>query len=91
MKTSRQREEIVINILKHLRQASGLTQSDVAHLLRRPQSFVSKYESGIRRLDLLEVYDLCQIFGVQMTEFIRQLEEELQRIHDSTSDIQSSR
>ena len=43
------------------RETAGLTQSDVASRLARPQSFVSKYESGERRLDVLEFLQICQV------------------------------
>ncbi|WP_268807813.1 helix-turn-helix domain-containing protein [Thiothrix eikelboomii] len=42
-------------------ETAGLTQSDVASRLARPQSFVSKYESGERRLDVLEFLQICQV------------------------------
>jgi hypothetical protein len=34
---------------------AGFTQAEVAEQLGRPQSFVSKYEAGQRRLDLVEL------------------------------------
>jgi transcriptional regulator with XRE-family HTH domain len=36
------------------RQKAGLTQQQLAKRLRRPQSFVSKYEGGERRIDVVE-------------------------------------
>lgn len=36
------------------RKEAGLTQQKLAHRLRKPQSFVAKYENGERRLDVLE-------------------------------------
>jgi transcriptional regulator with XRE-family HTH domain len=36
------------------RDRAGLTQKQLARLLRKPQSFVSNYERGQRRIDLLE-------------------------------------
>lgn len=41
------------------REKSGLTQAEVAARLSRPQSFVSKYEKGERRLDVLEFIQVC--------------------------------
>jgi transcriptional regulator with XRE-family HTH domain len=41
-------------LLKDARKRSGLTQQQVANRLKRPQSFVAKYESGERRLDVVE-------------------------------------
>ena len=40
--------------LKAARERAGLSQAEIAKRLRRPQSFVSKYETGERRLDLVE-------------------------------------
>ena len=34
--------------------AAGLTQNDVARRIKRPQSFVAKYEGGERRIDVIE-------------------------------------
>jgi transcriptional regulator with XRE-family HTH domain len=45
--------------LLELRQLHKLTQSDVASMLGKPQSYVSKYESGERRLDVIEFLDVC--------------------------------
>ena len=49
------------SLLITARETVGLTQSDVASRLARPQSFVSKYESGERRLDVLEFLQICQV------------------------------
>jgi transcriptional regulator with XRE-family HTH domain len=51
--------------LKRLKQArldAGLTQAEVAKLLSRPQSFVSKSESGERRVDFVELLHLAKIY-----------------------------
>lgn len=36
------------------RKEAGLTQQEVGHRLKRPQSYVAKYEGGERRLDVIE-------------------------------------
>lgn len=55
MKSLRSREHrCVIAVLVTTRKAAGLTQQQLATRLRRPQSFVSKYETGERRLDVPE-------------------------------------
>jgi transcriptional regulator with XRE-family HTH domain len=41
--------------LAEVRKAAGVTQQEAAKRLKKPQSFVSSYESGQRRLDLLEL------------------------------------
>ena len=50
--------EAFLEVLIAARKRQGLTQQAVADLLDKPQSFVSKYESGERRLDVVE---FCQI------------------------------
>jgi transcriptional regulator with XRE-family HTH domain len=54
---------------------AGLRQAQVAKRLGKPQSFVSKYESGERRLDLLELRQVCRALRVSLTEFVRRFEE----------------
>jgi ribosome-binding protein aMBF1 (putative translation factor) len=61
-------------LLRKARVQAGLTQTDLASRLGVPQSFVSKYESGERRLDVLELRLVCQAVGVSLQEFVRQLE-----------------
>lgn len=43
---------------------AGLTQSEVAKKLKKPQSFVSKYESGERNLDVIEFLAVCRALAV---------------------------
>ena len=61
-------------ILREARISAGLRQSDVAERLGQPQSYVSKYESGERRLDVLELRAVCKALGISLTEFARRLE-----------------
>jgi transcriptional regulator with XRE-family HTH domain len=64
-------------LLRELRQSAGLRQQDVAERIDEPQSFVSKYESGERRLDVLELRELCQCLGITLFRFITLLEKRL--------------
>ena len=45
----------------------------LAEKLAKPQSYVSKYENGERRLDYLEVRDVCACCGVTVAAFDRAL------------------
>jgi transcriptional regulator with XRE-family HTH domain len=56
--------------LRTARKESGLTQAQVARRLRKPQSFVSKSESGERRLDPLELADFARIYGRPFEFFV---------------------
>lgn len=62
-------------LLKQVRLGAGLRQEDLAELLGKPQSFVSKYERGDRRLDLVEIRRICQAVGISTTEFVMRFEE----------------
>ena len=64
-------------LLRTIRLEAGLRQSDLAACLGRPQSFVSKYESGERRLDLVELRQICQAVGISLEEFVRRFERSL--------------
>tara|TARA_R110002167_G_scaffold148524_2_gene341515 strand:- start:33395 stop:33649 length:255 start_codon:yes stop_codon:yes gene_type:complete len=68
-----QRQRILLELLRETRKEAGLRQDDVADRLGRPQSFVSKYESGERRLDILELYDVCGALGVTLNDFMKKL------------------
>ena len=55
----REKRDSLRKALAEARRSRGLTQSKVAELLGRPQSFVSKYESGERRLDVIDFLEVC--------------------------------
>jgi transcriptional regulator with XRE-family HTH domain len=58
-------------LLKAVREEANLTQVQVAERLGAPQSFVSKYESGERRLELAEIDAICSAIGISLTDFVR--------------------
>jgi transcriptional regulator with XRE-family HTH domain len=60
-------------LLKSARMAAGLKQEDVARLLVRPQSFVSNYEGGERRLNVIELIDVCKAIEVDPHHIIDEL------------------
>ena len=55
------------------RNRKELTQQQVADLLGHPQSFVSKYESGERRLDVVEFLDVCTALGISPDEILAEI------------------
>ena len=71
-----QREKLM-HLLRELRQKSALRQAEMAKQLDVPQSFVSKYESGTRNLDIIELRQICQLMGISLQDFVKKLEEEL--------------
>lgn len=59
--------------LVNARQKTGLTQQEVAFRLGRTQSFISKYESGERRLDVIEFVEVCQALGIKPLSILKNL------------------
>lgn len=60
-------------ILIDARKRNGLTQVEVAATLGTPQSYVSKYESGERRLDVVEFIAVATALGEDPLELLRQV------------------
>ncbi len=65
------------SLLIAARERSGLTQAQVAAKMRRPQSFVSKYENGERRLDVVEFVRVCVALGVSPQTIVANLHKRL--------------
>lgn len=63
-------QERLCALLRSYREQAGLRQVQIAEALDVPQSFVSKYESGERRLDLIELRQVCAVLGVSLGEFV---------------------
>lgn len=72
-----------VELLREIRLRAGLRQTDVAGRLNLPQSFISKYESGERRLDIFELRLVCRALGLSLSDFVGMLEE---RIKDKSLD-----
>jgi transcriptional regulator with XRE-family HTH domain len=64
-------------LLRSVRSEAGLTQAEVAERVEQPQSFVSKYESGERRLDLVELRQICKALGISLGDFVRRFEKDV--------------
>jgi transcriptional regulator with XRE-family HTH domain len=55
------------------RKKAGFTQTQLAQKLRRHQSFVAKYETGERRLEVIEFVQICTVIGVAPEKLIKDL------------------
>lgn len=66
-------------LIVEARKAAGLTQVTLARKLARPQSFVSKYERGERRLDVIEFLDVAQAIDIDAPAFLKKLTEKRAR------------
>ena len=69
--------KLLLETLHQARTKAGLTQSELAKRLKCPQSFISKYESGERRLDIVELYTICVGLGITLDELVIDFEKRL--------------
>ena len=54
----------MIGKLVQARKDQQLSQEDVARRIGKPQQYVSRYEVGERRLDMVEFLDVARVLGV---------------------------
>ena len=57
------------------RKTAGMTQATLAVALCKPQSFVSKYESHERRLDVVEFVTIARVLGADPLPIVRAIDE----------------
>ncbi len=72
---NRKQQKALLSALRELRARAGLTQVQMAERLGKPQPFVSYYESGARRLDLLELRQVCRVAGVSLSDLVTRFEQ----------------
>lgn len=74
MKTVYTKEyKVLCDWLVAKRQAAKLTQTELARLLHRPQSYISKYENGERRLDVLEFIEVAKALKADPSEIVMEI------------------
>jgi transcriptional regulator with XRE-family HTH domain len=64
----------IASLLRDLRLAKELRQTDVAERIGETQSYVSRYENGEQRLDLVELRAICRALGTSLPSVISRLE-----------------
>lgn len=68
------RQRVLVDLLRSHREAAGMSQAELSTLIDEPQSFVSKYECGARRLDLIELEQITRALGVKLSELVNAFE-----------------
>lgn len=63
-----------LRLLLEERKSAGLTQKELAERLGKPQSFVSKYERGERRLDVAEFLIVVRAMGADPHRIIEAID-----------------
>jgi transcriptional regulator with XRE-family HTH domain len=62
-------------LMTKARKKAGLTQQEVAKRLKKPQSFIAKYEGGERRIDVVEFLAITSAIGADPVKILRALKE----------------
>lgn len=73
MRLLRDREKRLRELLKEVRLANQLRQTDIATKLGRPQSYVAKVEGGERVLNFIEALDYCKALELDPAILVEQL------------------
>jgi len=68
--THKTRYKAFLKKLKAARLSAGMTQAQAAAALGKPQSYVSKCESGERRVDVIELMDFAAVYQKQTSFFV---------------------
>lgn len=77
-RVERRRQRVILQgLLREIRQEKGFNQAQFAERLGAPQFFVSRYETGERRLDLLEILHICEALNTPLPQFVERLNERL--------------
>ncbi len=61
----------LVKQLKKARKEAGLSQEQVANLLHRTQSYISKIESGQRKIDIVQLKKFAKIYKKSLDFFIK--------------------
>lgn len=72
-----QKYQIFREMLVDARLKSGLTQMQLAQKINKPQSYVSKYERGERRLDFTEFIEVVIAFKMNINVFIERYQKSI--------------
>ncbi|MDR1227502.1 MAG: helix-turn-helix domain-containing protein [Azoarcus sp.] len=57
-------------LLRQVRLDASLTQSQLAEKIGQTQSYISKYEHGEQRLDLIELEAVCKAIDISLSDFV---------------------
>lgn len=69
----RQKYELLRSELKNARLQAKLLQTDLAKRLKKPQSYISKVESGERNLDVIEYVIYCDALEIEPAKWLKKL------------------
>lgn len=67
----------IIARLRAKREGKGLSQYQLSQILKVQQSYVSKIETCERRLDILELMNICEALDLSFIDFVREIDEDI--------------
>ena len=67
-----QEHKLIVKQLKRARLESGLNQKEVSEKLKKTQSYISKIESGQRRIDLVQLKEFSKLYKKHFNFFIKE-------------------
>ena len=75
--SSRQQKNRLLlrQLLRQAREEAGMIQGELSQKLGRSQGFVSKYELGDRRIDLVDMADICDALGVSFLDLAKRFDQ----------------
>ena len=65
--------KILLGVLIDARKRAGVTQTELARRLKRPQPYMSMVERGERRVDVIQFYAIMKALGADPEEVFREL------------------
>jgi transcriptional regulator with XRE-family HTH domain len=63
--------------IRELRLAASMTQAEASKALGKDQSYISNIERGVRRVDVIELRDLCRLAATDFMTFMAEMESEI--------------
>jgi transcriptional regulator with XRE-family HTH domain len=69
----RQKYELLRTELKNARLQAKMLQAELAKKLKKPQSYISKVESGERNLDVIEFTTYCEALSLESSKWLKRL------------------
>ena len=79
--------QLIRDMIRQARESAGMTQIELSKLLERSQTFVSNLEQSDRRIDVLELREVCGLLGQDFIAFLKDFES---RVHKSPSKRKAS-
>ena len=56
-----------------------MSQEQLAKKMGWDQTYVSKIESGVRRVDVVELIGICEVLGLDASKFVKDLHQQFRK------------